>query len=284
MIRSMRFLISLPVILALAACGGSDPAAPGADSVAGIDHATGATDVVLQMSLSGGFVPVEYNLRSVPMVTIYGDGRVVADGPAPAIFPGPALYPLNEGRIDEATLQTLLAAIDDAGLNAGAIDFGQPPIADAPFTVLQLTTGGRTLAHSANALDITDGQGLTTDQIDARKRLSGIVAKVRETATTAATAPYVAAALSAWVGPYQGDPTTDAPVVWPLGSPLAADPSSGTGYGCIAVTGADVETLRGVLAEKANEATQWVAAADTSATFRVVLRPSLPHEQPCPAG
>jgi hypothetical protein len=283
MIRMMRVLLFFPVLLLLAACGGADDTVTETEPpAAGIEHPTGATDVVLQLTLTGGFVPVEYNLRRVPAVTIYGDGRVIAEGAVPAIFPGPAIFPLTEGRIDEAAIQDLLGAIDEAGLNAGAIDFGQPPIADAPSTVLQLTTGTTTLVHSANALDIAAGQGLTPEQVDARKRLAAVVAKVQQVAMAAATAPYVAESLSAWVGPYQGEPATDPPVVWPLKVPITSgvDPN-GFGFACIAVAGADVAALTELAAASANEASQWVAADDTNATFRVVIRPGLPHEKPC---
>lgn len=60
----------LLVASALSACG-SDT----------IEHATGASDLVLRIETGGGFVPVEVNLTQLPDVSIYGDGTVIVTGP-----------------------------------------------------------------------------------------------------------------------------------------------------------------------------------------------------------
>ena len=52
---------------------------PGAD---GIEHPTGADDVVVRIGYEGGFVPVEYVFSNLPTLLVTGDGRVIVAGPA----------------------------------------------------------------------------------------------------------------------------------------------------------------------------------------------------------
>jgi len=85
-----RPLAASLVLLLAAACS---PAAAGPSSgptaqptptaVAGIEHPTGAKDIVLRVEQSGGFVTLEFLATSAPSFTLYGDGTVVfRDGQA----------------------------------------------------------------------------------------------------------------------------------------------------------------------------------------------------------
>ena len=82
----------------------------------GIGHRTGHTDLIVRVSVAGGFISPGSQLFSLPEVAIYGDGTVLqADysGSAPATPGVPAMLVTT---ISESGLQAILAAASDAGL------------------------------------------------------------------------------------------------------------------------------------------------------------------------
>ena len=87
-----------------------------------------------------------------PLLLVTGDGRVITEGPVPAIYPGPLLPNLVERTITEDGVQTLLAKADELGLLADVEYAGIDQIADAPDTVVRITVDGTTYTHSAYAL------------------------------------------------------------------------------------------------------------------------------------
>src|SRR4051794_35521993 len=98
-IRAVRSAAAVVVLLAAGACaspgnaGGGAPAAP---------FPYAPDDLVLQVAVTGGFVPPQTGAGRLPLVSVYGDGRVVAEGPVAAVHPGPALPNLQVQRIDAA--------------------------------------------------------------------------------------------------------------------------------------------------------------------------------------
>lgn len=142
----------LAALLAAGACGNDSTGVGGA----GLDRPTGAGEVVVQVMVDGGFVPPEVALATVPARTVLGDGTVVTPAPTPAIYPGPALAPLQAVKVSSATVDGLVARAAKLGLLAGPLQFGQPPVADAPNTTVTIAAGGRTHRHVAAALGIAD--------------------------------------------------------------------------------------------------------------------------------
>src|SRR6185503_10994020 len=90
--------------------GPSDQPTPTA--VAGIEHPTGAKDVVLRFEEGGGFVPIDFIATQAPSFTLYGDGTVVfRDGQAPppdAVGSVIRSVPFQTVKIDEEGIQALL--------------------------------------------------------------------------------------------------------------------------------------------------------------------------------
>ena len=90
----------------------------------GSDEGTTATlpdegdTIILQTAYEGGFAPVEFILNQMPQHTLYADGRLVSQGPQPAIFPGPMLPALQQVNIDDAAMAAVLAIVDEIGLPA----------------------------------------------------------------------------------------------------------------------------------------------------------------------
>lgn len=158
-------VVATPFLAALASCGddqlssSTDPTiagtVPGSTPPAGIEHPTGADDVVLKMSYEGGFVPAGYAFVNTPTLLVSGDGHVYTQGAVPAIFPGPLLPTVLVRTISEQGVQALLAVAKDSGLLAAPGDYsGGDGIADAPNTVVTLNAAGGSFVHSAYALGI----------------------------------------------------------------------------------------------------------------------------------
>src|SRR3954471_17026664 len=77
--------------------GSPAPATPGADDA-----------LVLRVSSAGGFVPPSALVGRLPETSVYADGRVIFNGPVPAVYPGPALPNLQWATLSPAALQQLL--------------------------------------------------------------------------------------------------------------------------------------------------------------------------------
>jgi hypothetical protein len=158
-----RLLLTAPaLLLALAACGGAAPtASPGATgtptsnpttaptptAVAGIQHPTGAKDVVLRFEQGGGFMPVEFMATNAPSFTLYGDGTVV--------FRDPTAMPpeFNDGVVRNVPFQTVnigedgIQALLSEALGPGGLAIAQGPYmgmgADIPTATFTVFAGGQ---------------------------------------------------------------------------------------------------------------------------------------------
>ncbi len=249
------------------------------------DHPTGAEDVLVSIMSDGGLVPMEYNLRNIPQFLLLGDGTAIVGGVMIEIYPGPAIPPLQSAMLNEGQIHQLFAAADDAGLLEQEIDFGEPAVADAPSTTVNITVDGRTISQSANALGSDDtSSGLSQTQVAAREALQGFIDAAHATADAASLGyqptGVVAYRLSTEVGAPVDEPELQQPPqTWPIATapaaPTAADASGAT---CVVVTGTEAETLLAALGN-ANELTPWLIGADPPA--QMVFRPLLPGDQGC---
>ncbi|MEX2422257.1 MAG: hypothetical protein WD670_10630 [Actinomycetota bacterium] len=150
-------LALLATALLVSACGRlSDDGGTTGSSGGGIDHPTGADQLVLRVEYQGGFVPYEYILKRMPGWSLYGGGTVIVEGPVIEIYPGPAMPNLLAFTLTEEAVQTILEAARDAGLLDGDASYGYPCIADAADTVFTVTAGGTTSVVSAYALEFSD--------------------------------------------------------------------------------------------------------------------------------
>ncbi len=303
----MRIPVSRPLVviatlgaLVAAGCGGADTDSPAGSSTAppasqagAIEHATGPTDIVLRVNTGGGFVPVEFNLKSLPSYTLYGDGTVIRPVVSSAdVAQAPNVTPLETIKLDETGIQSLLEQAKAAGLLApGTVDYGDMGalgVSDMPTTNVTLNAGGVTASHDAYGLLFAPTEppagNLTPAQRDARAALRGFVA-LTEQQDPKATA-YAPTRLAVWIAPALAQPTGDSePVVWPLATaPAVSDTpgAEGIDFRCTVVEGDDVATLVDAV-QKAPAGAQWIASPDRNATFQVVVRALLPDEAGCPA-
>ena len=229
------------VVMSLTGCAGLDDSgsdvAPGgvgngADDVAGVD------EPLLEIRRSGGFMPFGWDFATVSELTVYTDGRAVVHGPQIEIFPPPVLPNLLVLELADADLEALVTAARDAGLlGEGPLDYGQPPVADAPTTFVTLHVDAREHAHAAEALGLLDGaestvggddaapdapapeelpgddglmMGLTPEQRDARAALAAFITQAHELVGSAGEGePYLIDAFAVMARPAAGDVPAD---------------------------------------------------------------------------
>jgi hypothetical protein len=187
MLNALRRLALAIVALALAACtvagqtpGPSGTPVPSSGSVGAIDHATGATDVLLRYEVGGGFVGPGFFATQAPTYTLYGDGTVIFQArdttaaPAPAnvgpIVPKP---PFHTIRLSETEIQDVLAfALHDGGLAAARAQYDATQVADAPTSTFTIRAGGIDKIVAVVALGIEVSNGTDADARAAFQRLA----------------------------------------------------------------------------------------------------------------
>jgi hypothetical protein len=270
------------------------PPASGDPAPSTIAHPMGAGEVVIRYDETGGFAGPQRLPASYPSVSVYGDGTVITLGPIPAIFPGPALPNLVATKLTEAGLQRLLAAAGTAGLLGPDAQYDATGIADATTTGFTVVAGGSRHRVTAYALGFsTPEQEGGAANIAARTRLRAfaqVLGDLRRTFADDIVGPdapfrYTSITILAAPGaPKSTDPTVKRPpLAWPLSTPLASFGRPGKGEGvmesfrCGVVTGADLETLRPLLAQ-ATQITGWTSGGEI---YTLILAPSLPDESSC---
>jgi hypothetical protein len=306
-LRSTKLAIAAIVLsLLAAACGGigGDGNGAGSGSTSGpsgssggtgaISYPTGADDLVLRVETSGGFVTPQTTLRTVPQVSIFGDGRMIQQGPVTEIYPGQALPNLQQSQLTDAAVQSILAEAEKAGLLGPDADYPYPCISDLPTTVFTVNADGQTHTISAYALSVEARGGASGPTMqcpnvntEARTQLAEFQRKLGDLASwlpagsVGAEQPYTPTEMRVYVGPYQGDPQLEQhQIAWPLATPLASfgDPDANLpDLRCGVVSGDDLATLYPD-AERANELTPWTSDGDR---FALTFRPLLPDEHGC---
>jgi hypothetical protein len=137
----------------------SGPPSPTAGSFGEIDHATGATDVILRYEEGGGFVMPGFTATQAPIFTLYGDGTVIfrnpmAEAPAPIGSVYPAL-PFRTAKLSEEQIQSTLAlALGDGGLGVARASYENQMIADAGTAIFTIDAGGIKKTVSVYALGL----------------------------------------------------------------------------------------------------------------------------------
>jgi hypothetical protein len=177
MLNTVRVLVGLLLAVALAACSGSGasstpaatsgpsgPASSGAPETpdfGAIEHATGATDVLLRFEEGGGFVMPAFLATQAPIFTLYGDGTIIfrnpeLEQPQPVgdVFP---MNPFRTARLSEDQIQDLLAyALGEGGLGVARPEYGNDLVADASTAVFTVDAGGVKKTVSVYALGFDD--------------------------------------------------------------------------------------------------------------------------------
>jgi len=304
-----RLLVVLTVCLLVAACStagpspastagrsaepsGSPSGSPSGGSTGAISHPTGSNDLVIRYEELGGFVAPQALLTRYPIVSIYGDGRVITEGPVPAIFPGPALPNLQASTLTETGLQRLLAISGDDGLLGPDASYDATNVADASAARFTVVADGATHTIGAYALGMDD-PNLEADATAARAKLRAFAAALGDLQTSVGAENVGQDTSFAWDSiavyvaegaPEPGDPNlARKPIAWPLSTPLATfgEPATAGTINagrCGVVSGADADRLRPLLAD-ATQITPWTSAGSS---YSLTFHPLLPDQTTCP--
>ncbi|GAB3362250.1 hypothetical protein [Modestobacter lapidis] len=291
--RTARSAAALGLLLLLGACAAQDAGGSPPDAVT--PGLPGAPDeLVLQVSYTGGFVTPEMLAARLPLVSVYADGRVITEGPVPAIYPGPAWPNVQVQEIDRQAVHTLVERARAAGVTETG-DLGTPPLADVPSTRFTLATATDTAVREVYGLTEVGGldpggSGLSDEQIAARAELRGFLDALTDLPGTLgpdAVSPVrsyrpeaVAAVVRPWTATGDGnEPDLVHPEMpWPgpdlPGEPVGPLPD----LSCVTATGEQAQAVASA-AQAATSATPWVT--DDGARWAVTFRPLLPHESGC---
>jgi hypothetical protein len=277
----LRPAVTATLLLGLASCGESGVSGEALPSTARSEPA--ATDgLVLRAELTGGFVSPSATAGRLPLISVYADGRVIAEGPVAATYPGPALPNLQEQRMGRDAVAQLVERALAAGV-ADTSDLGSPPIADATSTRFTVVTASHTYVREAYALAeaAPEDAGLTEEQRTARTKLSDLLDTLSGlTEAGGDSVPYAPSAIAALATPWV-DPQDDLPqpeVAWP-GPALPEEPTGGLPDAtCVTATGDQAQALVAA-AGSTNAATPWVTA--DGGRWSVTFRPLLPDESTC---
>jgi hypothetical protein len=271
------------LVASLAGCA-RPGSGPGGDTPAPGTY--GANDVVLRVEYTGGFVRVETLLTRLPVVSVYGDGRVITEGPVILIYPGPALPNVLVQTIGTADVERLATLALSAGVGSAG-DLGQPPVADVPSTRFTVLTDAGPRVTEVYALGVTDGEsGLTAAQRAARQALQKLLDDLTDLSATLGTGavsaaqPYQAKAVAVvsqpWTDPGSPGLANQPDKAWP-GPALPGAPANPQGLSCMTITGTDAAAVLEAAAS-ANMLTPWVS---TGSRWQVNFRPLLPDETSC---
>jgi hypothetical protein len=248
----------------------------------GIDHPTGAHDLILRIDLEGGFLPLQAQFRQLPVFALYGDGRIIVPGPQIEIYPGPALPNLQVRTVSDAGIQAILAAARKAGLLGSNRHYDNPRIADAPTTTFTVVANGSRHVVSVYALGMEGpGDSYPSD----RSVLAAFQGKLSDlqswlpAGSLGPEGPFRTDELRVYVMPYQPpEDLAQPPMDWPGGSFGGFLPVVDLTYvRCGTVSGSALPAALSA-AGSAKELTPWRADGQR---WTLVFRPLLPDESGC---
>jgi hypothetical protein len=300
--RGAGWTAALCLVLLTGACAQRAGGAPGAPTSPSAALPADPESLVLRIQRIGGFLPVGVTEASLPVVSVYADGRVITEGPVDAIYPGPALPNVQVQQISRADVAVLVDRALAAGVGDTA-DLGVPGVADAATTRFTVGTETQTYVRDVYALGEAGGttrtgggtgapaqptvaSQLTPDQQAARQKLLDLTDALTDLEGTLGAGavgpsrPYVPSAVAAVVTdwrPRASDPPQPAKA-WP-GPALPGLPLGGqAGLTCVTASGADAAALLDA-ARQANALTPWTTPDGTR--WSVTFRPLLPDEVDC---
>jgi hypothetical protein len=240
-------------------------------------------DVALRVAYVDGFIPVEFRLTSLPVVSVYGDGRVITRGPTVAISPRPALPNILVQRIDASDVVKLATRALAAGVGSG-VDLGPSLLMDAPITRFTVLTN--TGIRTTGASDLDDARELTPGQRARRQALRELLNDLTDLSATlgpdAVTmeqryrAEAVAAVSRPWTEAEPPEASSQPEKAWP-GPALPTASASPQGLTCMTITGTNAAAVLDAAAS-ANERTPWIS---DGRRWLVGFRPLLPDETSC---
>ena len=230
--------------------------------------------LVLDVRAASGFVLPEWRFTRLPEVSVYSNGTILTPNLITTMqYPGPAVHTIMRRMAPNDVWRIVEGAVR-AQLGNTKLNWGTPMIADAPATEVTLRPS-RALPQTRITIQALGmDYGLTKKQIahrtKARMFIDAVSSYARPYVTTKATArPWVS---GRWAYMATVDPGDEFSVTRPwFGQELVEDMQ------CHLMSKSENQQLLAVLPEL-NQASRWSSGGQT---WRVALRPLLPHERSC---
>ena len=307
-VPSSRLVAILATAISLAACNGAAsppagsaanpsavasaapstlPSASAEPTVGAIDHATGATDVVLRLDSSGGFAPMELIASQAPIFTLYGNGIVVFQ-PKATTVPEPDQagithqLPWRAARLDEDQIQKLLEfALGPGGLGTARDSYLEGGLADVPNTLFTVRAGGVDKTVVVSGLVEAGNAGADAG---ARAAFAKLADRLRDfdQGGSISTDVYQPPTYRGILTPRDPDPAVT-PLAWPWPSVKpadfkegVADASGGIVLPHRSMTGPEVDALG--VKDAVGGLQNVVLKAPDGKTYGLTIRPLLPDE------
>ena len=287
--RLARPAALLAIATVAVACVGAAGAAGSTSSPKPVDP----DKVIFRVTWEGGFVTPEMLLGRLPAIVVYADGRVITEGPVPAIYPGPFMPNLQERTLSESGLERLIGLTREKDLLKD-VHYDFHGIADAADTVLEINLDGESYRVSAYALGEAGLDGEIAPAIELEPaEVAGRVA-LREFVDALMTVPetdyvnqphaYAFEALRLYVKPAEivensEFPGEQPPIAWPLDDLATAgraidNPSVDR---CVVVEGDDLETVLPLL-QNVNQLSVFESETEV---YSLIPQPLYPGESGC---
>jgi hypothetical protein len=295
-IRLSLAAVTLTLVTAACSSAGAATAPPStaspsptpAPTQSGIDHPTGANDVVLRIEEGGGFVPIDFAASQAPIFTLYGDGRIVFQQLVET-FPQPDANgitkptPWRTAQLDAGQMEELLTfALGPGGLGTARDSYMHPGVADMPNTIFTINAGGLKKTVLVNGI----GMEQSGDPDDAaRAQFKKLADRLRDFDQhgTISTDVYAAAAYRAVLVEREVDPNVPgpSPAAWPWSDLKITDFKEGDGtngptFPHAALTRDQVNALK--LGDVGGGAQGLIVKSPDGKTYSLTLRPLLPDE------
>ena len=264
------------------------PSTSAEPTVGAIDHATGATDVILRLDSSGGFAPMELIASQAPIFTLYGNGIVVFQ-PKAETFPQPDPsgitheIPWRAARLDEQQIQDLLQfALGQGGLGTARDSYLEGGVADVPNTVFTIKAGGVDKTVVVNALS---GDGAAGPDAAARAAFFKLAERLRDfdQGGSISTDVYHPDTYRGILTPRDPDPAAS-PLAWPWPSVKPADFKEGANDGSGGVVlphrslvGSEIDELG--VKDTVGGLQNVILKGPDGKTYGLTIRPLLPDEK-----
>jgi hypothetical protein len=283
-------LLALLALLVVACTGTGGPSAsPGPSATPGASASpapsaspVGNADVaVIRIEQTPGMLPPWESMRWYPYVALYGDGRLIVEGPQDAIYPSPALPNLQVTHFSQHAVEQALAWAAEAGLQGEDRLLGTP-ILDSGALVFTIVSPQGT--HHTSIM----GDEGNDPQIAAAREFQDIMTSLATWLpedVASDSAPFQFDRMRVISSPADPDSLPDpqfaSEVDWPLDSDLAtlgvswSEPAQ---YRCFELTGVDLGAALPVFGA-ANELTLY---RSDDVTYQLYLHPLLPDDEACP--
>ncbi len=233
---------------------------------------------LLQVRSEGGFAPIEFILGHGPRYTLLTDGRLISEGPVPAIYPGPLVPNYQVTTIDEDQMRSVLDLVEAIGLPDMIDTFDDVntnTVADATTEIVTYWDAGGSHRYSVYALGLIDNPSVRPETAS----FQNLVNLLDQLASQGESTGYVADRVQYVAGPGFSDPDFAEVLGWPLDNEdfdsWAMLPN---GWACLVLGG----EVPGLFFE-ADNATLWTNP-EGGDDLKLLVRPLLPGEEACFSG